>query len=134
MKPLLLDQRVVAGIGNIYADEILHAARIHPETVGSALRRPDFERLHHAMSSILEAAVEAGGSTLRDATYVDLMGSSGSYQDAHRVYGRAGERCLTCGRGVVRRLPFGGRSTHFCSVCQRERRPRPSPTRRRAGR
>ena len=122
MKPLLVDQHVIAGIGNIYADEILHAARIHPETPGSALRRKDVAALHEAMMSILTAAVGAGGSTLRDATYVDLMGSGGSYQDDHRVYGRAGERCLTCGRGVIRRLPFGGRSTHFCPVCQRERR------------
>ncbi len=121
MKPLLVDQHVIAGIGNIYADEILHAARIHPETAGSALRRKDIARLHQSMIAILNAAVGAGGSTLRDARYVDLMGEGGSYQDDHRVYGRTGERCLTCGRGVIRRLPFGGRSTHFCPVCQRER-------------
>lgn len=131
MKPLLLDQHVIAGIGNIYADEILHAARVHPETTGSSLRRRDFDRLHEAMMSILNAAVGAGGSTLKDATYVDLMGSGGSYQDDHRVYARAGERCITCGRGIVRRVPFGGRSTHFCPVCQRLRDPlsgvRPSP-------
>lgn len=138
MKPLLLDQHVIAGIGNIYADEILHAARIHPETAGSALRRGDFRLLHESMMTILHAAVGAGGSTLRDARYVDLMGSGGSYQDDHKVYGRAGERCLTCGRGVIRRVPFGGRSTHFCPVCQRYRRPRErpraSPTRVRSGR
>lgn len=121
MKPLLVDQHVVAGIGNIYADEILHASRIHPETTGTALKRKDFDLLHEAMMSILTAAVGAGGSTLKDATYVDLMGSGGSYQDDHQVYARAGERCITCGRGIVRRLPFGGRSTHFCPVCQRFR-------------
>jgi formamidopyrimidine-DNA glycosylase len=137
MKPLLVDQHVVAGIGNIYADEILHAARVHPETAGSALRRKDVTRLHEAMMSILTAAVRAGGSTLKDATYVDLMGEGGSYQDDHRVYGRAGERCLTCGRGVIRRVPIGGRSTHFCPVCQREkagRGPGPSPMRGRGTR
>ena len=121
MKPLLLDQHVIAGIGNIYADEILHAARIHPDTTGASLKLRDFGLLHGAMMSILTAAVGAGGSTLRDARYVDLMGSGGSYQDDHRVYARAGERCVSCGRGIVRRLPFGGRSTHFCPVCQRER-------------
>jgi formamidopyrimidine-DNA glycosylase len=138
MKPLLVDQHVIAGIGNIYADEILHAARIHPETSGSSLRRQDFELLHEAMVSILTAAVGAGGSTLKDATYVDLMGGGGSYQDDHRVYARAGERCVTCGRGIIRRLPFGGRSTHFCPVCQRFRDPgtlrRGIPASRRPGR
>jgi formamidopyrimidine-DNA glycosylase len=138
IKPLLLDQHVVAGIGNIYADEILHAARIHPDTPAAALRRASIERLHAAMAAILTAAVGAGGSTLKDARYVDLMGSGGSYQDDHRVYGRAGERCLTCGRGVVRRLPFGGRSTHFCPVCQRQKPALPgrqaSPTAARSGR
>lgn len=121
LKPLLLDQHVIAGIGNIYADEILHAARLHPETVASTLRRRDIERLHEAMGSILTAAVGAGGSTLRDARYVDLMGSGGSYQDDHRVYARTGERCMTCGRGVIRRIESGGRGTHFCPVCQRMR-------------
>ena len=138
MKPLLVDQHVIAGIGNIYADEILHAARIHPETAGSALQRRDFDLLHEAMMSILTAAVGAGGSTLKDATYVDLMGSGGSYQDDHRVYARAGERCITCGRGIIRRLPFGGRSTHFCPVCQRmphaSTRRSASPARPRSGR
>jgi formamidopyrimidine-DNA glycosylase len=134
MKPLLVDQHVVAGIGNIYADEILHAARIHPATAGSSLRRGDFDRLHAAMMSILSAAVGAGGSTLPDARYVDLMGSAGSYQDEHRVYARAGERCVTCGRGIIRRIPFGGRSTHFCPVCQRLREPRASPAGPGAGR
>jgi len=123
MKPLLLDQHVIAGIGNIYADEILHAARIHPERVASTLGRPHVARLHEAMHRILEASVRAGGSTLGDNQYVDLMGGEGSYQDDHRVYGRAGLPCLTCGRGVVHRIVSAGRSTHYCSWCQRRRSP-----------
>jgi len=119
LKPLLLDQHVVAGIGNIYADEILHRARLHPERVAGSLRRPEVARLHDAMHDVLEAAVGAGGSTLGDKQYVDLMGGNGSYQDDHRVYGRAGERCLTCGRGVIRRTVSAGRSTYFCTWCQR---------------
>jgi formamidopyrimidine-DNA glycosylase len=119
LKPLLLDQHVVAGIGNIYADEILHRARLHPERVAGSLRRPEVARLHDAMHDVLEAAVGAGGSTLGDMQYVDLMGGNGSYQDDHRVYGRAGERCLTCGRGVIRRTVSAGRSTYFCTWCQR---------------
>lgn len=121
LKPLLLDQHVIAGIGNIYADEILHAARLHPDMPANLLRRAESTRIHEATQRILRAAIGAGGSTLRDAQYVDLMGSGGSYQDDHVVYGRAGERCRTCGRGVVRRLLHSGRSTHFCPVCQRPR-------------
>jgi formamidopyrimidine-DNA glycosylase len=123
LKPLLLDQHVIAGIGNVYADEILHGARLHPDRIAGSLRRPEVLRLHDVMHDVLEAAVGAGGSTLGDNQYVDLMGGGGSYQDDHRVYGRAGQRCLTCGKGVVRRAIAAGRSTHFCSWCQRLPRP-----------
>jgi formamidopyrimidine-DNA glycosylase len=119
LKPLLLDQHVIAGIGNIYADEILHGAKLHPERVAGSLRRKEVVALHDVMHGVLEAAVGAGGSTLGDAQYVDLMGSGGSYQDDHRVYGRAGQRCLTCGRGTIRRTVSAGRSTHHCPWCQR---------------
>ena len=104
LKPLLLDQHVIAGIGNIYADEILHAARLHPDTPAGSLRRRDVSALHAAMGRILNESIRAGGSTLSDLGYVDMMGEGGSYQDAHRVYGRAGERCPTCGRGFIRRV------------------------------
>ena len=119
MKPLLLDQHVIAGIGNIYADEILHEARVHPDREARSLSRAEAARVHGAMHRILEASVRAGGSTLGDQQYVDLMGSGGSYQDDHRVYGRAGLRCETCGRGIVRRTVTAGRSTHHCPWCQR---------------
>jgi len=119
LKPLLLDQHVIAGIGNIYADEILHAARLHPDRPANTLRRPEVVRLHDAMHRVLTAAVGAGGSTLGDSQYVDLMGNGGSYQDDHRVYGRAGERCSTCGRGIIRRAVVNGRSTYWCPYCQR---------------
>jgi formamidopyrimidine-DNA glycosylase len=121
LKPLLLDQHVIAGIGNIYADEILHAARLHPETPASSLRRRDVVALHAAMRRILTESINAGGSTLSDLRYVDMMGESGSYQDAHLVYGRGGERCLTCGRGFIRRITSATRSTYYCPVCQRRR-------------
>ena len=108
LKPLLLDQHVIAGIGNIYADEILHAARLHPETPASSLRRRDVVALHAAMQRILAESIRSGGSTLSDLGYVDMMGEGGSYQDSHRVYGHAGERCSTCGRGFIRRITSGG--------------------------
>lgn len=135
MKALLLDQHRIAGIGNIYADEILHQARLHPETPAGSLRRRDVARLAASIRTVLAAAIAAGGSTLVDARYVDLLGMSGWYQDEHHVYGRAGERCLTCGRGVIRRIVRAGRSTHFCPVCQRPRTlPSRVPPRRRATR
>lgn len=119
LKPLLLDQHVIAGIGNIYADEILHAARLRPDRHSDELSLASERRLHVAIHDILSAAIEAGGSTLRDAQYVDLFGDGGSYQDAHAVYGRAGERCRTCGVGWIRRTISAQRSTHYCPRCQR---------------
>ena len=119
LKPLLLDQHVVAGVGNIYADEILHRARLRPDRAASSLDAAATWRLHRAIGDVLRAAIDAGGSTLGDAQYVDTSGAGGSYQDEHRVYGRTGERCSTCGRGWIRRTISGGRSTHFCPWCQR---------------
>ena len=119
LKPLLLDQHVIAGIGNIYADEIQHRARLRPDRPAATLDRRRVGRLHDSIVTVLTEAIDAGGSTLGDAQYVDLMGDSGSYQDDHRVYGRAGERCSTCGVGWIRRSVTGGRGTHWCPVCQR---------------
>jgi formamidopyrimidine-DNA glycosylase len=119
LKPLLLDQAVVAGIGNIYADEILHRAKLRPDRDASTLDRRRLVRLAAAVVDVLGEAIDAGGSTLGDAQYVDLLGHVGSYQDDHAVYGRAGERCTTCGRGWITRVVSGGRSTHYCGVCQR---------------
>ncbi len=119
LKPLLLDQRVIAGIGNIYADETLHRARLRPDRPANTIDAAATWRLHAAIVDVLTAAIDAGGSTLGDAQYVDLLGDGGSYQDDHRVYARAGERCSTCGRGWIRRTVSGGRGTHYCPVCQR---------------
>jgi formamidopyrimidine-DNA glycosylase len=119
LKPLLLDQHVIAGIGNIYADEILHAARLRPDRHSDELSPPAERRLHQSIHEVLTAAIEAGGSTLRDAQYVDLFGEGGSFQDAHAVYGRTGERCRTCGTGWIRRTVSAQRSTHYCPRCQR---------------
>lgn len=119
LKPLLLDQRVIAGIGNIYADEVLHRARLRPGRAANSIDAAATWRLHAAIVDILSASIVAGGSTLGDNQYVDLMGRSGTYQHDHRVYGRTGERCSTCGRGWIRRTVNAGRSTHYCPVCQR---------------
>ncbi|HEY5663583.1 MAG TPA: bifunctional DNA-formamidopyrimidine glycosylase/DNA-(apurinic or apyrimidinic site) lyase [Ilumatobacter sp.] len=119
LKPLLLDQHVIAGIGNIYADEILHAARLRPDRASDELATVSERRLHGAIHAVLAGAIEAGGSTLGDAQYVDLLGERGSYQDDHHVYGRSGERCRTCGVGWIRRTVSAQRSTHYCPRCQR---------------
>lgn len=119
IKAMLLDQHSIAGIGNIYADEILHAARIHPARSASSLGRRKSRDLHAAIMSVLEEAVALGGSTLRDARYVDVSGSGGAYQEEHRVYGRSGELCITCGRGRIESARIAGRTTSWCPKCQR---------------
>ncbi len=119
IKALLLDQTVIAGIGNIYGDEILHQARVRPDRLSNSLSPSSERRLHIAMGAVIADAIAAGGSTLGDGQYVDVSGASGSFQDAHRVYGRTGQRCLTCGRGWIRRVVIAQRSSHFCPVCQR---------------
>jgi formamidopyrimidine-DNA glycosylase len=119
LKPLLLDQHVVAGIGNIYCDEILHAARLRPDRRSDSLTGPEITRLHTEIHRILNDAIEAGGSTLADTQYVDIDGNGGQFQLAHRVYDRAGKRCRTCSRAMIVRVVCGGRSTCFCPRCQR---------------
>jgi formamidopyrimidine-DNA glycosylase len=119
LKPLLLDQRVVAGIGNIYCDEILHASRLRPDRLAASLTGREVTRLHQFIHGVLGAAIEAGGSTLTDTQYVDVMGNGGTFQLDHRVYDRAGQRCLTCAKATIVRVVSGGRSTCFCPRCQR---------------
>ncbi len=118
LKALLTDQRVIAGIGNIYADEIAHRAGVRHTRPGSSLTRGELGRLHAAIHTILPAAIAARGSTLSDAQYVDLGGLGGGYQEHHAVYDREGEPCLGCGRPVLR-IAWAGRSTFFCRRCQR---------------
>ena len=118
IKSLLLDQTRIAGIGNIYADEMLFDAGIHPETRAISLAGPSVARLHASMTKVLAEAIAAKGSTLQD--YRDADGNEGSFQDSHRVYDREGEPCVVCGR-PVRMKRIGGRSSHFCPRCQRKR-------------
>lgn len=119
IKALLLDQHVIAGIGNIYCDEILHRARLRPQRSASSLSPAEVRRLHRAIVDILGAAIEAGGSTLSDTQYVDVMGDGGTFQLDHRVYDRAGQRCLTCRTATIERGVCAGRSTCWCPRCQR---------------
>jgi formamidopyrimidine-DNA glycosylase len=119
LKPLLLGQHVVAGIGNIYADEILHRCRMRWDRPVDSLRRPQVQLLAEQTVAVLSEAIEAGGSTLDDTQYVDVEGNSGWFQLNHLVYGREGEGCLTCGKSRIRRVVAAGRSTSYCARCQR---------------
>ena len=117
LKLLLMDQRLVAGIGNIYSDEALFAARLRFDRPAGSLGAAEIARLHRAVRTTLREAVAHRGSSLRDAQYVDLFGAPGRYQLRHRVYGREGEPCPNCGE-PVRRVRLAGRSTFFCETCQ----------------
>ena len=119
LKALLLDQHVIAGVGNIYADESLHRARLRHDRPSDSLTAREADRLRDAVVEVLGEAIEAGGSTLADTQYVDVEGNGGWFQVNHRVYDRAGQRCLTCGRADIRRVVAAGRSTCFCPRCQR---------------
>ena len=115
IKALLLDQRIVAGLGNIYVCEALHMAGIAPGRAGGRISKPRLARLVDAVKQVLLAAIEAGGSTLRD--YARPDGELGYFSRQWRVYGREGEACH-CG-APIRRRAEGGRSTFFCARCQR---------------
>lgn len=116
LKSLLLDQAMVAGVGNIYADESLHRAKLRPDRAAGSLSRKSVRRLHESMRDSLELAIKNRGSSVD--TYRDAWGETGNQQEKLLVYGRAGEPCFTCGRplSIVR---IAGRSTVFCRRCQR---------------
>jgi formamidopyrimidine-DNA glycosylase len=116
IKTTLLDQNLISGIGNIYADEALHRARIRPRRMASRLRHLEIELLHRAIQEILMEAIEAGGSTIQ--TFKDPRGGEGRYQGAHAVYGRSGQPCRTCS-SVIRSMTLNGRTTSWCSICQK---------------
>ncbi len=117
LKPLLMDQGFVAGIGNLYADEILFAARLRFDRGADGLSAAEVRRLYGAMRSILDAAIGRRGSSLADEQYRDVFGAVGDYQSRHQVYGREGEACPRCGKTIVR-VKSAGRSTFLCPRCQ----------------
>lgn len=119
IKRILLDQTLVSGIGNIYADESLWAARIHPETHGRALSGQAVRRLLGEVRLVLEKALAEGGTSF-DAQYVNVNGQAGYFAHSLNAYGRGGEPCPRCG-GQIRREAFMNRSSHFCPQCQRRR-------------
>jgi formamidopyrimidine-DNA glycosylase len=116
IKALLLNQRFLRGIGNIYADEALFRAGIHPLAVACRLRGERPRKLYEALRAVLTEAIAAGGSSISD--YVDAQGRQGFFQFSHRVYQHTGEPCVTCGT-AIRRVLVTQRSSHFCPKCQR---------------
>ena len=116
IKAALLDQKLLHGVGNIYADEGLFHAGIRPTRMAGRLTRAQLDKLHSALQSILRKAISLGGSSVSD--YVDADGVAGFFQLEHRVYMRTGQPCLVCGT-PIRRTLLAGRGTHYCPHCQR---------------
>jgi formamidopyrimidine-DNA glycosylase len=116
LKAALLDQTVIAGLGNIYVDELLFARGLHPRRKANRLKRETVEHLVLAMRDVLARAIASGGSTLRN--YVDADGHAGGFQFEHRVYGRGGQACCQC-QTLLRSQQIAGRTTVYCPTCQR---------------
>ena len=115
IKTLLLDQAIVAGIGNIYADEALFKSGIKPDTVAADLNSQQIKRLHASIVDVLQTSIDKGGTTFSD--FLNLLGVSGNYGDSALVYGRKGQPCRVCGI-AIEKVKLGGRSSHFCPNCQ----------------
>ncbi len=116
VKAVLLNQSVVRGVGNIYADEALFRAGVKPMTIAASLGKSRIEKIYNAMREVLAEAIESRGSSV--SNYVDADGNRGDFQDSHRVYQRTGEPCVACG-GPIRRIVLAQRGTHYCPKCQR---------------
>jgi len=116
IKSALLNQKLLRGVGNIYADESLFRAGVRPRRRAGKLTQVELQRLHEAIRQVLHEAIAAGGSSVSD--YVDDAGEEGFFQLQHRVYGREGEPCLVC-KTPIKRVVIGGRSSHYCAECQK---------------
>jgi formamidopyrimidine-DNA glycosylase len=117
IKSLLLDQRIIAGLGNIYADEVLHQARVRPTRPGGSLSPLEMTKLRGSIRPLLEAGIAAGGTSLNDLAYLLPDGRAGEYIERLLVYGREGQPCRRCGT-PIQRVVVGGRSSFFCPQCQ----------------
>jgi formamidopyrimidine-DNA glycosylase len=116
IKSALLNQKLLSGVGNIYADESLFRAGIRPRRSAASLTRRELSRLYGTVQEVLKEAIALGGSSVSD--YVDADGEEGFFQLQHRVYGREGERCLVC-KNPIKRVVIAGRSSHYCPRCQK---------------
>lgn len=118
IKSHLLDQTLVAGLGNIYVDEVLWRAKVHPARNSQSLTAQEARKVHDETINVLGQAVEKGGSTIR--TYTNAFGEDGTMQEFHQVYDKAGQACSRC-ETIIEKIQLGGRGTHFCPKCQRRK-------------
>jgi len=116
IKPLLMDQKFIAGIGNIYSDEILYAAKVHPSRRAKTLKDKEIEQIFQNIRKILDEAIKYQGSSVE--YYVDACGKKGNFVKYHKVYQKEGQKCSRCG-AIIKKLKIGGRSAHFCPNCQK---------------
>lgn len=121
IKVALLDQKLLAGVGNLYASELLHLAGVHPGKASHRIDQDSWKRMHQAMMEILQLAIENEGSTLSDGTYRNVLNADGGFQNLHRVYDKEGKSCPTCRSGVIARVVQAQRATFYCPQCQRGR-------------
>ncbi|MGG5316018.1 DNA-formamidopyrimidine glycosylase [Enterococcus sp. AZ072] len=119
IKPLLLNQKIVAGLGNIYVDEVLWLSKIHPEQPANTLTTKEVEILHQAIIAVINKAKEAGGTTIR--TYLNALGEAGHFQQELNVYGQTGKPCPRCGT-LIAKMKVAQRGTHYCPHCQQLKR------------
>ena len=118
IKSHLLDQTLVVGLGNIYVDEVLWRAKVHPARISQSLTAQEARKVHDETIKVLGQAVEKGGSTIR--TYTNAFGEDGTMQEFHQVYDKTGQACSRCG-SIIEKIQLGGRGTHFCLECQRRK-------------
>jgi formamidopyrimidine-DNA glycosylase len=117
IKPAILNQEIISGIGNIYADEALWRAKIHPEIICEDLSEDEIKKLINSAKAVMKSAIKAGGTSF-DQQYKNVNGASGYFSRSLSVYGRAGQPCSRCAT-LIRRIAFANRSSHFCPRCQR---------------
>ena len=117
IKPAILNQEIISGIGNIYADEALWRAKIHPEIICEDLSEDEIKKLINSAKAVMKSAIKAGGTSF-DQQYKNVNGASGYFSRSLSVYGRAGQPCSRCST-LIRRIAFANRSSHFCPRCQR---------------
>ena len=118
IKSHLLDQTLVVGLGNIYVDEVLWRAKVHPARISQGLTAQEAKKVHDETINVSGQAVEKGGSTIR--TYTNAFGEDGTMQEFHQVYDKTGQACSRCG-SIIEKIQLGGRGTHFCPECQRRK-------------
>jgi formamidopyrimidine-DNA glycosylase len=119
VKLVLMDQSIISGVGNIYANDALWEAKINPRRTAKSLRKQQYKDLFEAVNKVLREGIKYGGATAADAKYIDLNGMGGHYQEHFRVYDREGETCLRDDGGIIHKFAMGGRGTYFCPKCQK---------------